>query len=445
MPGLPVKTFRHFLSDAVFFVRRCTPAVVLDRIFRRCKRIRIKLIAYLCRLRLARLALQRVFLTESVYLLDFEQNRPLGFSDCVQEATPAAVVLSESRFPRFYRELSKPLRSDPFGFADGASAQGRNLAAGGLRLDAGPEPAIVYTPPRRYHCTLHDGFLHAVRGGVCTRNGTMVLDSTPLPDGKSGFESMWLFGGGRPKSARYQPGCCVSLAGKWMASNYFHWLVDGLTGLRRLIEIAAGRPVTVLVPGMLPPEWMAALDICLPPGIETRRVDGWVQMEQLLFPSPNRIASFAWLSQSESGSVREAVFAHFGLDPATRGSRRIYVCRSGALTRRLTNEAEIGALLADHGFERVRLEELSFEEQVRLFHGAECVAGVHGAGFANVLFANRCRVLEFFPAGGFKPLYFGLAASLGHSYEFVHGGRPSPLMDFRLDPAALRERLAQLP
>ena len=54
------------------------------------------------------------------------------------------------------------------------------------------------------------------------------------------------------------------------------------------------------------------------------------------------------------------------------------------------------------------------------------------------------RVIEFFPAGMFKPLYFGLATSMGQTYHFVHGGKPSPLIDFYLDPGKLEDSINKM-
>ena len=36
----------------------------------------------------------------------------------------------------------------------------------------------------------------------------------------------------------------------------------------------------------------------------------------------------------------------------------------------------------------VKLHETNFREQVNLFHNAECIVGLHGAGFVNVVFCK---------------------------------------------------------
>jgi hypothetical protein len=68
-----------------------------------------------------------------------------------------------------------------------------------------------------------------------------------------------------------------------------------------------------------------------------------------------------------------------------------------------------------------------------LFHEARCIVGAHGAGFANLLFAGRARVLELFSRDGFKPLYFFLCHSLGLQHDFLCGGAGNRHEDFSVD------------
>jgi capsular polysaccharide biosynthesis protein len=112
--------------------------------------------------------------------------------------------------------------------------------------------------------------------------------------------------------------------------------------------------------------------------------------------------------------------------------------------RRLVNEDEASQVLARFGFETVHLEGLSFEQQVRLFHSAEFIAGTHGAAFANLLFAGHAQVLELFARDAFKPLYFFLARSLGLGHEFLLGGEENRFEDFSIDIIELERTLERM-
>jgi glycosyltransferase involved in cell wall biosynthesis len=77
--------------------------------------------------------------------------------------------------------------------------------------------------------------------------------------------------------------------------------------------------------------------------------------------------------------------------------RRIYITRDdGVAARTLENEAAVRARLVAHGFRPVAVSGLSPPQTVALFSGAEMIAGAHGAGLMNLVFADprRARVIE---------------------------------------------------
>lgn len=108
------------------------------------------------------------------------------------------------------------------------------------------------------------------------------------------------------------------------------------------------------------------------------------------------------------------------LQARSLGSRRIYVSRQDAGVRRLINEREVAARFEAQGFEVTVLTGLGFEEQRSMFMQASHIAGVHGAGLANQVFAARgAGLLEIMPplAGTFA--YWVMAQGLGQSYRLL--------------------------
>ena len=78
--------------------------------------------------------------------------------------------------------------------------------------------------------------------------------------------------------------------------------------------------------------------------------------------------------------------------------------------------------LSSLGFDEYVVEDLSHQEQIELFNGANVVVGAHGAGLTNVLFSKETRVVELFPYSWMPyPYYFYLCKSLGHPYRWVWG------------------------
>ena len=80
--------------------------------------------------------------------------------------------------------------------------------------------------------------------------------------------------------------------------------------------------------------------------------------------------------------------------------KKIYIDRSdqnsGQTPQRLiANEEEIKGYLLKNNFISVRLHDLKFREQIALFNNAECIVGLHGGGFANIVFCKpNTRVVE---------------------------------------------------
>ncbi|WP_226583476.1 glycosyltransferase family 61 protein [Acuticoccus sediminis] len=97
-----------------------------------------------------------------------------------------------------------------------------------------------------------------------------------------------------------------------------------------------------------------------------------------------------------SAHLYEAVKALFAPDRADPDApRRIYISRSRASRRRILNEEALLPLLAARGYAVVHLEDLGIAGAAALMQNAEHVIGLHGAGFANIVFAPPgCRVSE---------------------------------------------------
>lgn len=119
--------------------------------------------------------------------------------------------------------------------------------------------------------------------------------------------------------------------------------------------------------------------------------------------------------------------------------RRVYISRSRALRRRVTNDEEVSTILATLGFETYRLEDLTFADQVRLMADTEFVIGLHGAGLTNTMFMRPGgRVIEFFPDdwnGGANTCFKNLAEASGldHRFLFCKRTHPSEPFDFHLN------------
>lgn len=118
---------------------------------------------------------------------------------------------------------------------------------------------------------------------------------------------------------------------------------------------------------------------------------------------------------AESGSAGQIRFGQIGTPT------RIYISRAGASRRRLANEEELLPVLERYGISCLRLEDLSFPDQVRLFSGARLIVGLHGAGLTNAMWMSPgTAMLELrFRGDAHNNCYFSLAAALDLDYWYV--------------------------
>jgi capsular polysaccharide biosynthesis protein len=145
--------------------------------------------------------------------------------------------------------------------------------------------------------------------------------------------------------------------------------------------------------------------------------------------------------------VREAL----GSSPAAAPWRRVFISRARARIRRLVNEEEIAPALARAGFEAVHMEDLSFEEQIRLMGETKVLLAPHGAGLTNMMFCPPgTHVVEIADTSYPNPNFYALACAMGLHYWLVRArllpgeGRHRLDRDLEVDPAGVADVIAAL-
>jgi hypothetical protein len=97
----------------------------------------------------------------------------------------------------------------------------------------------------------------------------------------------------------------------------------------------------------------------------------------------------------------------------------VYISRSRMTENRrhIENEEEFRSKLKSVGFSYYNLEDLTFEEQARLFASADCVTGPHGAGLTWTLFcAPGTRIVEVRAANMIHTHFLDIAKELHLRY-----------------------------
>ncbi|WP_337995972.1 glycosyltransferase 61 family protein [Oleispirillum naphthae] len=237
------------------------------------------------------------------------------------------------------------------------------------------------------------------------------------------------------------PEPCATLDGPAIAlggsANYYHWMADFLPRLIAVLKEPQLAGMPILINAARAPFqdwWLHAL------GVDAARLvavpyPGAVRCRRLIVP----VLPF-W--------ERIAMTAPWRAAPGS-GRRRLFITRTGG-HRRLHGEAELTALLAARGFSAVDPAALPPQEQAALFAEAACIAGPHGAGLVNALFAPPdAPLVEILNPGWRQPFFHNLAAATGRPYASVDGepcieeDRLPLFWDIAAPPAA-REALCRL-
>ena len=245
--------------------------------------------------------------------------------------------------------------------------------------------------------------------------------------------------------AQHVNGAVVVIADDVRPLNFCHWIVDWLPRLAFLGERAQRDDTYVAVPTLNAQYQWDTLRLCgFPPArvIQLGRLQA-VRARQLLVPSdlsaiphPGHKAA-PWLLNYVRATLGYGAFLAGLNGPQRRG--KLYVSRDDAAGRRVVNEDALKAVLVRAGYQTIVTSHVTAAEQIAAFATASHIVAPHGAGLANVVFANPATTLiEIFPATYGTAAFYVLAAGVGVDYasyiahDVVAGSR-TQLDDIVLD------------
>lgn len=80
-------------------------------------------------------------------------------------------------------------------------------------------------------------------------------------------------------------------------------------------------------------------------------------------------------------------------------SKKVFISREKAQCRKIHNEDEVFAPFEKFGFQKYVLEEMSFLEQIALFHQADYIVAASGSSLINLIFCKQgTKIIEIFQA-----------------------------------------------
>lgn len=199
--------------------------------------------------------------------------------------------------------------------------------------------------------------------------------------------------------------------------NYFHWMFEVLPRIQLIQRSGISIDKYILNYTLLPfqIETLKLLNIPKNKIIQVKK-DTHIQASRLVVPSIPDYAS-SWSCEYLRNKLLN------GLDPKKNEEyERIYISRLGR--RIIINEDDLMKVLEKHNFKKILLENLSVQEQIRLFSSAKFIIGAHGAGLTNLAFCKQgTKVIEIFPAEYLNPLYWLISNFVKADYYHIIGER----------------------
>ena len=208
-----------------------------------------------------------------------------------------------------------------------------------------------------------------------------------------------VFKNGTPNFLKKVNGSVFSLlcggAGK---NNYWHWIFDVLPKIGILEKLKLDRdPDFFLLPSLsknYQKETFKSLGILSKKLLDGEKFKHITSDNILTVDHPNVFNNNA--SQSITNMpvwiiewLRKKFIKKDNLN--TQFSKKIYIDRNKEKNnkhRKIVNSDEVRNLLTSFGFESITLSEHTFQQQVKIFENADSIVGLHGAGFANIVFSK---------------------------------------------------------
>jgi len=331
--------------------------------------------------------------------------------------------------------------------------------------EADTHPGLIdavgeYTPDKSFVCDFRDVDLVGPYAIVTSHEKRVVLESAGTTRRQFGIailkcvaqghvlEAIELLFGLSLREAEAEIDTAVSLVGL-RSKSFFHWPIEyapQVRAIKQYMDETGNRPKILL--DQNPPNWKIEYLEYL--GVHPDQIVEWnwrkARVYTFIIPihHANKLDEPRDWSPDDLRWIKSRVLEN-ERDCSRDGgcfSSRVYISRADATTRQVVNEPELMNVLSDFGFKRYKISELTVLERAKLFYQAEVIISPHGAGLANLIFAESPIVVELFQRDLVRPTFFTLSRMFGYEYRYLLCERQNEHM--RVEPDALNELLQEL-
>lgn len=231
---------------------------------------------------------------------------------------------------------------------------------------------------------------------------------------KHALRRMWR--GQRLPPVRRVPGTLAAVNGDG-SHNYCHFMIEILPRLLTL-QNSGVKPDWYLIDAYLPFHLQSLQAF----GIPREKI---IQPHQTIHLEADELVVPARNFPSGCSDVGALLKQNLGIGEVPGSGPRLFVNRR--ISRRAKNYADFKALLTRFDFAEFHLEDWTLPQQIGLFHRADTIVAMHGAGLSNLMFSQPgARVIELMPEGKRQHCYPNLSR-LGGLKHWLISLRPSGL------------------
>lgn len=276
---------------------------------------------------------------------------------------------------------------------------------------------LSYKADERYICIVKDCEIFGPSGAIA-KDGKIILESCVSKE-KSFFKMFkeLTFGskqnilksrlGLKPKSDSSSEKPVLPLI-PFYENSYYHWILEYLPKLRivDLYEEKTGNKVEIIIKEDSPSFIKESLELL---GYENQIIE-WdgepIAAKRAIFTqhrSWGYVGGFM-PSAKDLNWVKENI--RNSVDDTTETSENVYISRQEARCRKVANYSELSEKLREKDFNIHKLENISFEESIKILKNAKIVAGPHGAGLVNIIFTENAPLIELYPSDNEKTHFY---------------------------------------
>lgn len=207
--------------------------------------------------------------------------------------------------------------------------------------------------------------------------------------------------------------------------NYFHWMFDVLPRIG-ILQLAGFSVETIDKFIVNSTSYSFQEETLKYIGISYEKL---ISSQEHSHIKVNKLIAPALLRGFEKGNIAEKYACLYLRESllkyerfTTRAVERIYITRADASYRKVLNEEDVIALVAQIGFSAVTLNSLTVAEQISIFKKAKIIIAPHGAGLTNIVFSSPGTILiEILSPVYVNVCYWSIANHLNIKYYYLLG------------------------